>query len=43
MIRCLCVMIQRERKREIEIYKVKRSYEEFVERLGIERNNNDNE
>ena len=30
-------------KREIEIFKVKRSYEEFVERLGVERSNNNNE
>ena len=31
------------REREREIFKVKRNYEDFIERLGIERNNNNNE
>ena len=31
-----------ERKREVEIFKVNRNYEEFVERLGGERSNNNN-
>ena len=34
---------ERERKRELEIFKVKRNYEEFVERLELERNNKKNE
>ena len=31
------------RKREIEIFKVKRNYREFVERLGVEMVDNNNE
>ena len=37
-----CKERERERKREIEIFKVSRNYEEFVERLGGERSNNNN-
>ena len=34
--------VLREREREIEIFKVNRNYEEFVERLGGKRSNNNN-